>query len=141
MVKVSFSFCADRQDYGHVSDSAFMCSFDVVSLFTNVPIDETKQICLDTLCRSDIKPPSISEGVLKKLLLKAMRGVEFSYNNKMYRQKDGVAMGSPLGPVLANIFLGFVNCAFLMISVSVSTEGLLMTRLLFWTPVMVHWRS
>ena len=95
VVKDSFSFCADLQDYGHVSDSAFMCSFDVVSLFTNVRIDETIQICLDTLYRSDIKPPSISEGVLKKLLLKATRGVEFSYNDKMYRQKDGVAMGSP----------------------------------------------
>ena len=33
--------------------------------------------------------------------------VEFSFNNEMYQQKDGVAMGSPLGPALANIFVGF----------------------------------
>ena len=26
-----------------------MCSFDVGSLFTNVPLDETKQICIDKL--------------------------------------------------------------------------------------------
>ena len=97
VVKDSFSFCADLQDNGQVSDTAFMCSFDVVSLFTNVPIDETLQICLDTLYRSHIKPPSISESVLKKLLLKATHGVEFSFNDKMYRQKDGVAMGVAVG--------------------------------------------
>ena len=37
----------------------------------------------------------------------AMRGVEFSFNNKMYQQLGGVAMGSPFGPALANIFVGF----------------------------------
>ena len=84
-----------------------MCSFDVVSLFTNVPIDEAIQICLDTLYRSDIKQPKISEELLKKLLYKATRDVEFSFNDSMFRQVDGVAMGFPLGPVLANIFLGF----------------------------------
>ena len=33
-------------------------------------------------------------------------GVEFSFNDIMYKQTDGVAMGSPLGPALANIFVG-----------------------------------
>ena len=32
---------------------------------------------------------------------------DFSFNNIMHRQIDGVAMGSPLGPCLANIFVGF----------------------------------
>ena len=36
-----------------------------------------------------------------------LRGVEFSFNNQMYKQLDGAAMGSPLGPALANIFVGF----------------------------------
>ena len=37
----------------------------------------------------------------------ATRSVEFSFNDMMYKQIDGVAMGSPLGPTLANIFVGF----------------------------------
>ena len=36
----------------------------------------------------------------------ATSSVEFSFNNNMYRQIDCVAMGSPLGPALANIFVG-----------------------------------
>ena len=29
----------------------------------------------------------------------------FIFDNKLYKQIDGVAMGSPLGPTLANVFL------------------------------------
>ena len=37
----------------------------------------------------------------------ATRSLEFSFNNERYQQKDGVAMGSPLGPALANIFFNY----------------------------------
>ena len=40
-------------------------------------------------------------------MLIATRGAEFSFNNQMYKQLDVVAMGSSLGPALANIFVGF----------------------------------
>ena len=36
-----------------------------------------------------------------------LTSVEFSFNNFIYRQIDGVAMGSPLGPTLANIFVWY----------------------------------
>ena len=37
----------------------------------------------------------------------ATRSVSFSFNDTIYRQEDGISMGSPLGPILANIFVGF----------------------------------
>ena len=42
---------------------------------------------------------------MKKLLTLCTKNVHFSFNNEIYIQIDGVAMGSPLGPVIANIFM------------------------------------
>ena len=50
--------------------------------------------------------PLILDDTFSEFILIAARGVEFSFN-KMYKQLDGVAMGSPLGMALANIFVGF----------------------------------
>ena len=36
-------------------------------------------------------------------------GVKFGFNSLVYSQQDGIAMGSPLGPTLANIFMGFTE--------------------------------
>ena len=42
---------------------------------------------------------------IKQLLKMATKDTIFLFDQKYYRQVDGIAMGSPLGPVLANIFL------------------------------------
>ena len=47
------------------------------------------------------------EVLCKEMLHMAVLGVEFSFDGKIYKQIDGVAMGALLGPVLANIFIGY----------------------------------
>ena len=37
----------------------------------------------------------------------ATKSVSFSFKGTLYRQVDGISMGSPLGPILASIFVGF----------------------------------
>ena len=107
-VKDSFAFIDLLKDK-NVRSTGHMCSFDVVSLFTNVPLEETIDICADALYRNEDNddPVAISEDSFRKLLKKVTSGVEFSFDDTMYCQVDGVAMGSPLGPVLANIFVGY----------------------------------
>ena len=80
-----------------------MCSFDVSSLITNVPLDETIEICLDKLYAL-ANLPRLPRLVLKNLLLFATKKSHFVFDGQYYDQIEDVAMGSPLGPVLANIF-------------------------------------
>ena len=69
-----------------------------------MPLDETIQICLDRLY-SLPDPPQLPRSVLKDLLQFATKKSHFIFDGQYYDQIDGVAMGSPLGPVLANIFM------------------------------------
>ena len=42
---------------------------------------------------------------MKNVLLLCTKNVHFTFENNIYQQKDGVAMGSPLSQVLAGIFM------------------------------------
>ena len=86
----------------------FMCSFDVTSLFTNVPLEETIDIIEFLISKLNINPP-IPVDDFTSLLRLCTKNVQFSFDQKLFTQIDGVAMGSPLGPVLANIFLGYLE--------------------------------
>ena len=72
-----------------------------------MPLNEIIGICADALYRGHLDCLPFPEDNFKELKLIATRGVEFSFNNQMYKQLDGVAMGSPLGPAVANIVVGF----------------------------------
>ena len=97
----------------------FLASFDVVSLFTNIPLKETIDIIVEELFPDPTKPiecPLFGDDSLestthffmddfRKLLELATLDNYFLFNDTIYNQVDGVAMGSPLGPTLANAFM------------------------------------
>ena len=45
------------------------------------------------------------QGTLRQLIYLCTKESVFLFNGKLYTQCDGVAMGSPLGPLLANVFI------------------------------------
>ena len=84
-------------------------SFDVVSLFTNVPLNETIRIIADHMYSKKAKftPPFKKEAFVQ--LMKLTTGGIFLHRDLLYQQKDGVSMGNPLAPTMANFFLGYLE--------------------------------
>ena len=88
-----------------IKDNYEMISFDVVSLFTSVPLDFTIDLILKKVYDEKLIATKLNREELEKLLQLCTKEMHFQYDGKIYRQVNGVAMGSPLGPVLANIFM------------------------------------
>jgi len=58
-IKDSFTFAKKIKISTLNPSSIFLCSFDIASLFTNVPLAETIQICADALYNAN-EPPTLS---------------------------------------------------------------------------------
>ena len=76
----------------------------MISLFTNVPLDITIDMILKVYDEKLINT-SIKWKDMKSLLLLCTKSVPFTFNDDMYIQIQGVAMRSPLGPLLANVLM------------------------------------
>ena len=84
----------------------FLASFDVRSLFDNIPLEETIDICIKECERLNIVPCNLTRKEFKSLLdIISVKESIFIFGDQLFKQVDGVAMGSPVGPTLANLFL------------------------------------
>ena len=102
--KDSFTFI---EEIKHLNTyDKFLISFDVTSLFTNIPLEETIDIAIDTIF---LNYPNVkfTRKELQKFFRIATSETHFIFNNEIYDQIDGVSMGSPLAPILANLFMGY----------------------------------
>ena len=109
VIPPNFMLSSTAEFLSKINDISFqnvkLVSYDVESLFTNVPLSEVIDIACDYVYAHDSpSKPSFERKHFKKLLQIATSG-EFLYRDKLFKQIDGVAMGSPLGPTLANLFL------------------------------------
>ena len=106
VIKDTFQFVDLAKEFDLSSITMF--SFDVKSLFTNVPVTQTIDIIISTISEFQLSC-SVPLDLLRELLTVCTTNMQFLFDGQYYRQIDGVAMGSCLGPILANIFMGFVE--------------------------------
>ena len=74
-------------------------------LFTNIPLQETIDLCVENLFQDRTHVDNLSKDSFRELLTRTMSESLILFDQEFYKQHDGVTMGSPLGPTLANVFL------------------------------------
>ena len=82
-------------------------SFDVTSLFTNVPVDLACQVAEDRLIadtslgdRTSLSPPQVVT-----LLQFCLNATYLAYQGQFYQQSFGTAMGSPVSVTVVNLVM------------------------------------
>ena len=101
-MKTSFDIAEEVVNYDHI---LYMASLDVESLLTNIHFKETIKNCVNNLFSNNFYSGKLSRKDFYELLRLETTESSFISDNKLYKQIDGVAMGSPLGPTLATAFL------------------------------------
>ena len=70
----------------------YMISFDIESLFTNIPLEETINICVDKLFQNNTNVDNLNKESFRLLLELATLESVFNFDGTYCKQKNGVAM-------------------------------------------------
>ena len=111
------SFIEDTPDFlrildtlnksNEISDSDILVTIDVSSLYTNIKQEEGISSMRSALNRREDK--TIPTEFLIKLLELVLKGNFFEFANQLYQQLVGTAMGTPIAPTYATIFMSDVD--------------------------------
>ena len=82
-------------------------SYDVVALFTSIPIPSAKEVMKKKLEQdTELQKRTIMPvDTILELLAFCLNNTYFVFQDTVYEQTKGAAMGSPISPIIANIFM------------------------------------
>ena len=88
-----------------------LSSYDVSALFTSDPIDPALNIIKDLLDKDNtLKERTVMEVRDIILLLEfCLKNTYFSFQGQFYEQVEGAAMGSPVSPIVANLYMEYLE--------------------------------
>ncbi|XP_066275413.1 uncharacterized protein [Branchiostoma lanceolatum] len=98
---------AELIKHRRVEEDEELCSFDVVSLFTSVPVNKALDIILRRLQEDSTLPQrsTLSPTQIVNLLKVCLDCTYFLYDGNFYQQIHGAAMGSPVSPIVCNLYM------------------------------------
>ena len=88
-----------------IDDNEVLVSFDVVSLFTTIPVDKVCEYIKKKLERDATLSSKRNLDIddITVLLQFTLSNNYFVFNDRIYEQVHDCAMGSPLSPVVASL--------------------------------------
>jgi hypothetical protein len=88
-----------------------MFSFDVVSLFTAIPVEKTCEHIRNKLLKDATlqQRTNLTIDDIIKLLRFTLSNSFSNYNKQTYKQIHGCAMGSPVSPIVPNLCLEVIE--------------------------------
>ena len=90
----------------HKGDDDEVVSYDVKSLFTSIPLNETIEYIIHEIYNNKmIEPFCKKKLIFKNLLIWLTKDCLFSANSSLYKQIDGCPMGGPISVVMSGIFM------------------------------------
>ena len=88
-----------------------LSSYAVSALLTTVPVDQGLNIIKDLLEKDHtLKERTVMEVSDIILLLEfCLKNTYFSFQDQFYEQVEGAAMGSPVSPIVANLYMEYIE--------------------------------
>ena len=103
----------DENDQGFQPPGSFPVTVDITALYTNVPthgaiggLQAFKKALQKRILDEKSKIPSM---FLVELLKLVLDGNIFEFDNNLWHQQIGTAMGTKIAPTYANIFMGWLE--------------------------------
>ena len=89
----------------HLSPDEEYFSYDVDSLFTKIPVEETIEYIIYQISNESKFPQTCSKTIFRRLMYKLTTECAFQFNQNLLKQTEGCSMGGPLSVTLADIHM------------------------------------
>ncbi|XP_067630502.1 uncharacterized protein [Eurosta solidaginis] len=93
----------ERLETVELTRNSKLVSFDIKDLYTSIPLSETLDIVSSTIVHNTKN--KVKSMQITNTLRATLRQNYFQFNNKIYRQTNGLGMGSPTSAILMEVFM------------------------------------